>query len=407
MTTLTSNYKFPKPIVGADAGQWGTTLNICLDMIDATFPLPGVLTANNFNLSNNPGTGVLGSLTFINSTVPPGQQRRWVLAEDASAEVGGSAGSNLSLTAYNDTGGLLSTPIAVNRASGAVTFGNATNFTGLATFATLTATGTATFNGAATFSGAATFVNLTASGTVTGANVTATGALHSNSALSVAGNSGFTGSIDVSGTSTLRNGLTVTAGLATFSGGVNGATSFNSSITVAGQTNATTVVASGAITTPDLGLPSGGAVTCPTGASLVCDSGGNWSMTVGSAGNFLLNNQNAFKPGGGSWQSISDERIKTVTGEYEAGLDEVLQLRPVTYVYKSGVDREFVGFVAQDLEQIMPSMVSQQKGFIDGEEVSDLRTVDTTELVFALCNSIKTLHAKIEALETALAARKS
>ena len=49
----------------------------------------------------------------------------------------------------------------------------------------------------------------------------------------------------------------------------------------------------------------------------------------------------------------------------------MLQLRPVTYVYKSGVDREFVGFVAQDPEQIMPSMVSQQRGLIDGEEVSD------------------------------------
>lgn len=122
-------------------------------------------------------------------------------------------------------------------------------------------------------------------------------------------------------------------------------------------------------------------------------------MTVGSAGNFLLNNQNAFKPGGGSWQSISDERIKTVTGEYEAGLDEVMQLRPVTYRYKTGADREFVGFVAQDLEQIMPSMVSQQRGLIDGEEVSDLRTVDTSELVFALVNCIKQLKVEIEALK--------
>lgn len=399
MTTLTSNYKFPKPIVGADAGQWGTELNTCLDMIDATFPAPGVFTTNNLNLSNNPGTGVLGSLTFINSTVPPGQQKRWVLAEDASAEVGGSAGSNLSLTAYNDTGGLLSTPMAVNRASGAVTFGNATNFTGLATFATLTATGTATFNGAVTFSGAATFVNLTASGTVTGASVTANNQLYSSNTLIVAGASTLTGAASVGAGLTVSGGLYVATGVATFLGGVNGATSFNSNISVAGQISTPVVNATTAVSTPDLGLPAGGAITCPTGASLVCDTGGNWSMTVASAGNFLLNNQNAFKPGGGAWQSLSDARIKTVTGEYEAGLDEVMQLRPVSYRYKTGADREFVGLVAQEVEQVLPGMVSQQKGFIDGEEVTDLRTLDTTELVFALVNCVKQLKAEIEELK--------
>ena len=378
--TTTTNHGFQKPIPNASAGTWGTTLNATLDMIDVTFPAPGVFTTNSLTLNNNPGTGQVASLTFGNSTATPNQQARWALVEDATSETGSAAGSNFSIHAYSDVGASLSTPISISRATGTVSF-NATpsaTFVGLATFNTITATGTATFTGAATFA------NLTASGTVTGANVTATNLLHSNSGLSVAG------------FSTLANGASVSGGLTVASGSAT----FNSSISVAGQANfSSAVVVSGAVTTPDLGLPSGGAITCPTGASLVCDTGGNWSMTVGSSGNFLLNNQNAFKPGGGSWQSLSDARIKTVTGEYEAGLDEVLQLRPVTYVYKSGVDREFVGFVAQDLEQIMPSMVSQQKGLIDGEEVSDLRTVDTSELVFALVNCVKQLKVEIEALK--------
>ena len=417
MTTPTSNYKFPKPIVGADAGQWGTELNTCLDMIDATFPLPGVLTANTLILNNNPGTGIVASLTFGNSTAAPGQQTRWAWVEDASSETGSAAGSNLSLRAYNDSGAPLSTPIAISRASGLVTFNStpSATFVGLATFNTLTATGAATFSGAVTFSAAATFVNLTASGTVTGANVTATGVLHSNSTLTVAGASSLNGGATVSGGLTVAGGLNVTTGLATFSGGVNGATSFNSNISAVNISAGGNVNAGASVTTPDLGLPVNGAISCPSGASITCDSAGNWFMTLGGSSNFVVNNNNAFKPGGGAWGTLSDERIKTVTGEYEAGLDEVLQLRPVTYTYKGNdtptiggmsqhhhaaqSGKEFVGFVAQELEQIMPGMVSQGDGFIDGRRVHDLRSVDTTELVFALVNCVKRLKAEIEELK--------
>ena len=144
--TTTANYKFVKPEVGASATTWGAKLNADLDAIDAQlFTSAGALTANNLNLSNNPGTGLLGTLTFINSTVPAGQQKRWVLQEDTSAEVGGGAGSNLSLSAFNDTGALLSTPIAINRASGAITFGTAVSYT---------SSSPATFNSGLTVSGA-------------------------------------------------------------------------------------------------------------------------------------------------------------------------------------------------------------------------------------------------------------
>jgi hypothetical protein len=380
--TTTANYKFVKPEVGASATTWGTKLNSNLDMIDAQlFTSAGALNANNLNLSNNPGTGLLGTLTFINSTVPTGQQTRWVLAEDASAEVGGSAGSNFSLSAYNDTGGLLSTPVSINRASGTITFGNATSFVGLATFNTLTATGTATFNGAATLTGAVTFsgvasftntanfANLSAAGTVTAA-VTSTG------------------SLTVSGPATFNSSASF--------GNISAASiSANGNITATGNVS----------TSANFIVPGGGGLFNANG-SLIFD-GSSWLMSCPN-GNFLLQNNSAFKPGGGAWAVLSDERIKTVTGEYETGLDVVLRLRPVTYTYKGNDElhqhaaqsgQKFVGFVAQELERIVPTMVSKHEGVIDGKKVTDLRSIDTTELIYALVNSVKQLKAEIEELK--------
>jgi hypothetical protein len=410
--TNTANYNFVKPAVGGSTGSWGATLNDDLDKIDAQlFISAGALNKNNLNLSNNPGTGIAGSLTFINSTVPPGQQTRWVLKEDTSAEVGGGAGSNLSLSAYNDTGALLSTPLAINRASGAVTFGTAVsytvgatfsstlNVTGAATFANLTASGTLGVTGAATFGS-----TLTATGAVTG------GSLVSNGALSVAGNAAVTG------TATVTGGLT--AGFMTSNGSLNvaGPVSFNDGQAIikskAGALNPALIL-------QDQFATGRVAMQFFESSNLLqisnASPGPNTWIALPGDGSFSISPSTASKPGGGSWAAASDERIKTVTGEYELGLDEVLQLRPVTYVYKGNdtatedgmsphahaaqTGKEFVGFVAQELEQVMPSMVSQHAGFIDGEKATDIRDVDVSSLVFALVNCVKQLKAEIETLK--------
>ena len=145
------------------------------------------------------------------------------------------------------------------------------------------------------------------------------------------------------------------------------------------------------------------------------------------------------KPGGGAFADSSDARIKNVEGDYTRGLDEVLALRPVTYTFKGNdtpdpvsatpgppSDEElksregivvpfgnsnhyhqavagtrFAGLIAQEVEAVLPEMVTPRAGYIDGEKVTDLRDLDTTPLIFALINSIKTLAARVEALEGA------
>jgi hypothetical protein len=156
--------------------------------------------------------------------------------------------------------------------------------------------------------------------------------------------------------------------------------------------------------------------------------GAQW--TLNPDGTFQVNNGTAYKPGGGSWTATSDERIKTVLGDYTPGLTEILQVQPVAYTYlgndtptaaltrtpddpapaqapypaspnyEAAEDgREFVGFIAQDLEKVFPGMVSQAPGFIDGEAVADLRSVDISNLIYALVNAVKTLASEVEALK--------
>jgi hypothetical protein len=153
----------------------------------------------------------------------------------------------------------------------------------------------------------------------------------------------------------------------------------------------------------------------------------------------------AYKAGGGSWADLSDARIKDVQGDYTSGLDQVCALQPVRFKYKGNdsstlpshfadgrkpedvpeqkddptapyansphytaaiAGTEFIGLIAQDTQPHMPEMVSTAPGYIDGTQVLDLHTLDTTALIYALINSVKELKARIEQLEAPPVARR-
>ncbi|HEV3388863.1 MAG TPA: hypothetical protein VG057_07605 [Solirubrobacteraceae bacterium] len=187
-------------------------------------------------------------------------------------------------------------------------------------------------------------------------------------------------------------------------------------------------------------LASGGAAQVQiyfdaTSSWFICNYGSVWHR-LNPSGTFQVALAGSAQPGGGPWVAPSDDRIKTVTGEFDQGLEAVLALRPVTYVYNGNdtpsadvnaqIGRDpklpklnvkqapfpgsdlyqvakdrttFVGFVAQELEAIAPSMVTKVAGFVDGQPVSDLRQVNTNNLVYMLINAVKALAAKVEALE--------
>jgi hypothetical protein len=79
--------------------------------------------------------------------------------------------------------------------------------------------------------------------------------------------------------------------------------------------------------------------------------------------NLELYEGNAFKPGGGSWGVVSDERLKKDIQPLKSALNRLMELRPVTYEYKEPekmhqLPGTQIGLVAQEVETVFPDWVA-------------------------------------------------
>jgi len=121
---------------------------------------------------------------------------------------------------------------------------------------------------------------------------------------------------------------------------------------------------------------------------------GNWLYQFNVSGELTVNAANTFKPGGGVWQVISDQRVKKNVEPYVKSDIDVLT--PVTYEYNGehgtiADGKRYHGFVAQDLlDTPFSGMVSERGGIYH---------VDSNELIYALLNQVKELKLRVAALE--------
>ena len=116
----------------------------------------------------------------------------------------------------------------------------------------------------------------------------------------------------------------------------------------------------------------------------------------------------------------SDYRLKQDVDDYTGALEIVKQLKPKTYNWISNLDHPYkdTGFIAHELQEVLPDLVSGEKdgmGYPDdlsgeGEPVlsSELQPIyqslDMTRLIPTLTAALKEAIAKIETLETKVAA---
>jgi hypothetical protein len=191
-------------------------------------------------------------------------------------------------------------------------------------------------------------------------------------------------------------------------GGISASNVSASSVTVNGSGLAVYVPA-GLIQTDYNGSSSGGIAIRATGGAIESDYAGGTAFYAPN-GNFVGVNitvsGNGYKPGGGSWVATSDARLKEAVTDYSAGLAKVMALRPVVYCYngRGGSTRDgrrYVGLVADEVEGVMPEMVGTISELLDPGDAapSEIKTLDTTALTFALVNCVKELAARVASLE--------
>lgn len=119
--------------------------------------------------------------------------------------------------------------------------------------------------------------------------------------------------------------------------------------------------------------------------------------SVDPGANMLVVNGAAAKPGGGSWATWSDARLKDIHGDYVKGLKDIAALQPVRYSYKNGNslnlpdNQEYAGLIAQEVEKVFPEAISKGP---DGYLQIDLNPVN-----IALINAIRELKEENDRLK--------
>ena len=121
--------------------------------------------------------------------------------------------------------------------------------------------------------------------------------------------------------------------------------------------------------------------------AIVGSSTGLVGIATTTPDNTLTVNGTADKPGGGSWGTFSDRRLKELKGNFRAGMDQIAKLNPVRYRYKQdnplGIHdtEEHVGLIAQEVQAVIPEAVAENdKGYL---------LVNNDPIIWAMLNAIK------------------
>jgi len=101
---------------------------------------------------------------------------------------------------------------------------------------------------------------------------------------------------------------------------------------------------------------------------------------------------------GTSFLAVSDKRLKDDIQTISESLDRILELRPTGFKWKDSNKRD-VGFIAQEVESIIPEIVETSRGFINTDNDQETKTIAYSKLTTYLVGAIQELTKRVEELE--------
>jgi hypothetical protein len=102
----------------------------------------------------------------------------------------------------------------------------------------------------------------------------------------------------------------------------------------------------------------------------------------------------------GTLSNISDIRVKENIKPIENGLDIVLKLNPVIFDRTDSGTKDNLGFVAQEVEKVLPQLVTIEKH--PDLDIEDFKNLDYVSIIPILTKAIQELKAEIDDLKAQL-----
>lgn len=147
-------------------------------------------------------------------------------------------------------------------------------------------------------------------------------------------------------------------------------------------------------------LQSNGSVWSVMAASNFATSTLNVYSTGAAAYRFYVDMAGTIYATSTSISAISDKRLKENVRDLDAGLDTILALKPRRFDWKAGKGkdvRDDMGFIAQEVEEVLPELIGDWKS---GEgDPEDLKSVKAGDLIPVLVKAIQELTARVAQLE--------
>ena len=135
-----------------------------------------------------------------------------------------------------------------------------------------------------------------------------------------------------------------------------------------------------------------------------------WRTTASAVNMRVISNVNGVQvtPNGNSWAAISDRNMKERIITIDNGIDKVKALNPVNYYFKNDPDKKHLGFIAQEVQVVLPELVHVPANY-DPDSVTGLdngMSLEYEGIIPVLTKAIQeqqeiidSLKSRIEALE--------